>query len=60
MKVYFAAPLFDAMELKRNEEECRKLREAWFDVFLPQELGRNSDIPMSVLMKKQYLKAILP
>lgn len=36
LKIYFAAPLFCDMELKRNEEECAKLEEAGYDVYLPQ------------------------
>lgn len=35
-KIYFAAPLFDDMELRRNLEECKKLEEAGYTVFLPQ------------------------
>jgi nucleoside 2-deoxyribosyltransferase len=36
LNIYFAAPLFDDMELRRNEEECTKWEEAGFNVFLPQ------------------------
>ena len=35
-KIYFAAPLFDDMELRRNAEECAKLEEAGYEVYLPQ------------------------
>lgn len=35
-KIYFAAPLFDEMELRRNLEECAKLEEAGYEVYLPQ------------------------
>ena len=38
-KIYFAAPLFNEMELKRNEDLTKKLRESGFDVYLPQESG---------------------
>ena len=36
LKVYFAAPLFDDMELERNARECAKLEKAGMEVFLPQ------------------------
>lgn len=36
MRLYFAAPLFDEMERRRNLEECTKLEEAGFTVYLPQ------------------------
>ena len=35
-KIYFAAPLFDDMEFRRNAEECAKLEEAGYEVYLPQ------------------------
>lgn len=36
-KIYFAAPLFNEMELKRNEEITLLLRKWGYDVYLPQE-----------------------
>jgi nucleoside 2-deoxyribosyltransferase len=36
-KIYFAAPLFNEMELKRNEEMTKLLREWGYQVYLPQE-----------------------
>lgn len=36
MRIYFAAPLFDEMELERNERECRKFELAGHTVYLPQ------------------------
>lgn len=36
-KIYFAAPLFNEMELKRNEEITKKLRNWGYEVYLPQE-----------------------
>lgn len=36
-KIYFAAPLFNEMELKRNEEMAITLRNWGYEVFLPQE-----------------------
>lgn len=36
MRIYFAAPLFDEMELERNERECRKFELAGHSVYLPQ------------------------
>lgn len=36
-KIYFAAPLFNEMELKRNEEITSLLRNWGYDVYLPQE-----------------------
>ena len=38
-KVYFAAPLFCEMELRRNTEECAVLEEAGHSVYLPQRDG---------------------
>lgn len=38
-KIYFAAPLFNEMELKRNKEYTGLLRSWGYDVFLPQEVG---------------------
>lgn len=38
-KVYFAAPLFCEMELRRNIEECAVLEEAGHSVYLPQRDG---------------------
>ncbi len=38
-KIYFAAPLFNEMELERNASLAKKLRESGFDVYLPQESG---------------------
>lgn len=36
-KIYLAAPLFNEMELKRNEEMKKLLVEEGYDVYLPQE-----------------------
>lgn len=36
-KIYFAAPLFNEMELKRNEEIRKQLRKWGYQVYLPQE-----------------------
>lgn len=36
-KIYFAAPLFNEMELKRNEEITSLLRKWGYEVYLPQE-----------------------
>lgn len=36
MKLYFAAPLFDDMELARNLAESKKFEDAGYEVFLPQ------------------------
>lgn len=36
-KIYFAAPLFNEMELKRNEEITKLLRNWGYQVYLPQE-----------------------
>ena len=36
-KIYLAAPLFNEMELKRNEEIKKMLVEHGYDVYLPQE-----------------------
>lgn len=38
-KIYFAAPLFNEMELQRNAEFTKVLRNAGFEVYLPQESG---------------------
>ena len=38
-KIYFAAPLFNEMELKRNEEITQILRKWGYDVYLPQEIA---------------------
>ena len=44
-KIYFAAPLFNEMELRRNEEYT-KLIETWgYEVYLPQrEAGLSAQI----------------
>lgn len=36
-KIYFAAPLFNEMELKRNEDITKLLRDWGYQVYLPQE-----------------------
>lgn len=36
MKIYLAAPLFNAMEIQRNESYTEILEQAGFEVFLPQ------------------------
>ncbi len=36
-KIYFAAPLFNDMELERNENFTKMFREWGFEVYLPQE-----------------------
>lgn len=38
-KIYFAAPLHDPEDQKRNEYAVARLREAGHDVYLPQEHG---------------------
>lgn len=38
MRAYFAAPLFNAMERRRNLEIVERI-EAWLEVFLPQRDG---------------------
>ena len=44
-KIYFAAPLFNEMELKRNEEYTRLLEEWGYEVYLPQrEAGLSAQI----------------
>ena len=35
-KIYFAAPLFNEMELKRNEEYTNLLEQWGYEVYLPQ------------------------
>lgn len=36
-KIYFAAPLFNEIELKRNKEYTDILRNWGYEVYLPQE-----------------------
>ena len=36
-KIYFAAPLFNEMELKRNKEYTNILRDWGYEIYLPQE-----------------------
>lgn len=44
-KVYFAAPLFNEMELKRNVEYTNMLEEWGYEVYLPQrEAGLSAQI----------------
>ena len=44
-KVYFAAPLFNEMELRRNEEYTKLLEEWGYEVYLPQrEAGLSAKI----------------
>lgn len=44
-KIYFAAPLFNEMELKRNEEYTKILEQWGYDVYLPQrEAGLSAQI----------------
>ena len=44
-KIYFAAPLFNEMELKRNEEYTELLEEWGYKVYLPQrEAGLSAQI----------------
>ena len=38
-KIYIAAPLFNEMELKRNEEIKEYLKKLGYNVYLPQEEG---------------------
>lgn len=39
-KIYFVAPLFNEMELKRNEEYTKLLEKWGYNVYLPQrEVG---------------------
>lgn len=45
MKIYFAAPLFNEMELKRNEEYTEMLEKEGYEVYLPQrEAGLSAQI----------------
>lgn len=37
MKIYYAAPLFNDMELKRNKEMKKWLENKGYDVYLPQD-----------------------
>ncbi|MBU3127607.1 nucleoside 2-deoxyribosyltransferase [Clostridium tagluense] len=41
MKIYIAAPLFNEMELKRNQEIAYIIEELGFDTYLPQRDGGN-------------------
>ncbi|MGH4124687.1 MAG: nucleoside 2-deoxyribosyltransferase [Clostridium sp.] len=41
MKIYIAAPLFNEMELKRNQEVSSIIEELGFDTYLPQREGGN-------------------
>ena len=44
-KIYFAAPLFNEMELKRNEEYTNLLEQWGYEVYLPQrEAGLSAQI----------------
>ena len=44
-RIYFAAPLFNEMELKRNEEYTILLEKWGYEVYLPQrEAGRSAQI----------------
>ncbi len=44
-KIYFAAPLFNEMELKRNEEYTKLLEKWGYNVYLPQrEAGLSARI----------------
>ena len=44
-KIYFAAPLFNEMELKRNEEYTNLLEQWGYEVYLPQrEVGLSAQI----------------
>lgn len=44
-KIYFAAPLFNEMELRRNEEYTKLLEEWGYKVYLPQrEAGLSAQI----------------
>ena len=44
-KIYFAAPLFNEMELRRNEEYTKLLEEWGYEVYLPQrEAGLSAQI----------------
>lgn len=44
-KIYFAAPLFNEMELKRNEEYTKLLENWGYKVYLPQrEVGLSAQI----------------
>lgn len=44
-KIYFAAPLFNEMELKRNEEYTKLLEKLGYNVYLPQrEAGLSAQI----------------
>ena len=44
-KIYFAAPLFNEMELKRNEEYTNLFEQWGYEVYLPQrEAGLSAQI----------------
>lgn len=58
-KIYFAAPLFDDMELERNLKECAKLEAAGFEVYLPQrDAGEAAEGASRVMLFQVDTKAV--
>ena len=52
-KIYFAAPLFNEMELKRNEEYAQLFEQWGYSVYLPQrEAGLSAQILKNTPMEK--------
>lgn len=52
-KIYFAAPLFNEMELKRNEAYTKMFEEWGYSVYLPQrEAGLSAQILQDATMDK--------
>ena len=43
INIYYAAPLFNEIERRSNEDMARRLRAYGFTVYLPQETGRVSE-----------------
>lgn len=60
MKIYYAAPLFNDMELKRNSEMKKWLVDRGYEVYLPQdESGLSYDMindKNKLEINKKYLK----
>lgn len=57
-KIYWAASLHDKVEQDRNIREVKKLRNAGFEVFLPQEEGVWEDIVREEREKDPFQKEI--
>lgn len=53
-KIYFAAPLFNEMELKRNEEYTALLESWGYEVYLPQ---REAGLSAQILKENQTDKS---